>query len=171
MRCSRRKLLRLAAATAAFPVTAPVAWAQSYPTRLVRIVVGFPAGSGIDVVARLIAPGLSGRLGQPFIVENRPGAGTNIAPEAVVLAEPCGYTLLWVGPPAAINATLYDKLSFTFVRDIAPIGGVNREPNVVLVNSSVPAGTVPEFIIYAKANPGRISMASVGNGSVSHMAG
>jgi tripartite-type tricarboxylate transporter receptor subunit TctC len=137
----------------------------------VRIVVGFPAGSGVDVVARVMAQPLSERLGQPFVVENRPGAASNIATEGVARAAPDGYTLLWVGPPVAINATLYSKLDFVFLRDIAPIGGVNREPNVMLVNPSFPASTIPEFITYAKANSGKISMASVGNGSVSHMAG
>ena len=118
-----------------------------------------------------MAPLLSERLGQPIVIENRPGAASNLATEVVTRAAPDGYTLLWVGPPVAINATLYDKLNFDFLRDIAPIGGVNREPNVMLVHPSFPARTIPEFIAYAKANPGKISMASVGNGSVSHMAG
>jgi tripartite-type tricarboxylate transporter receptor subunit TctC len=167
----RRSFLHLAAGAAALPVVSRLASAQAYPSRPVRIVVGFPAGSGVDVVARLISPSLSERLGQPFVVENRPGAGSNIATEAVVRAVPDGYTLLWVGPPAAINATLYDKLNFNFLRDIAPVAGINREPNVMLVNPSFEAKTVPAFIAYAKANPGKISMASVGNGSVSHVAG
>ena len=167
----RRTFLQLVAGVAALPVVSRLASAQAYPSRPVRIVVGFPPGSGVDVVARLISPSLSERLGQPFVVENRPGAGSNIATEAVVRAAPDGYTLLWVGPPVAINATLYDKLNFNFLRDIAPVAGINREPNVMLVNPSFEAKTVPAFIAYAKANPGKISMASVGNGSVSHVAG
>ena len=171
MKIPRRKFLRLAMGAAALPAASPAVWAQGYPARPVRIVIGFPAGSGVDVVARVMAPPLSERLGQPLVVENRPGAASNLATEGVVRAPSDGYTLLWVGPPVAINATLYDKLNFVFLRDIAPIGGVNREPNVMLVNPSFPARTIPEFIAYAKANPGKISMASVGNGSVSHMAG
>jgi len=167
----RRYFLQLAAGVAALPVVSRLASAQAYPSRPVRIVVGFPPGSGVDVVARLMSPSLAERLGQPFVVENRPGAGSNIATEAVVRAAPDGYTLLWVGPPVAINATLYDKLNFNFLRDIAPVAGINREPNVMLVNPSFEARTVPAFIAYAKANPGKISMASVGNGSVSHVAG
>jgi tripartite-type tricarboxylate transporter receptor subunit TctC len=171
MKFPRRGFLHLAAAAAALPAVSWIASAQNYPSRPIRIVVGFPAGSGVDVVARLMGPSLSERLGQPIVIENRPGAGSNIVTEAVVRAAPDGYTLLWVGPPVAINATLYDKLNFNFLRDIAPVAGLNREPNVMLVNSSSPAKTVPEFIAYAKANPGKISMASVGNGSVSHVAG
>ena len=167
----RRYFLQLAAGVAALPVVSRPASAQAYPSRPVRIVVGFPPGSGVDVVARLMSPSLAERLGQPFVVENRPGAGSNIATEAVVRAAPDGYTLLWVGPPVAINATLYDKLNFNFLRDILPVAGINREPNVMLVNPSFEAKTVPAFIAYAKANPGKISMASVGNGSVSHVAG
>jgi tripartite-type tricarboxylate transporter receptor subunit TctC len=168
---SRRRLLQLAGGAAALPAVARRARAQAYPTRPVRVVVGFPAGSGVDVVARLIGPSLSERLGQPIVIENRPGASSNIATEAVVRAAPDGYTLLWVGPPVAINATLYDKLNFVFLRDIAPVAGINREPNMVLVNPAFPARTVPELIAYAKANPGKISVASVGTGSVSHVAG
>ena len=171
MKIPRRKFLRLAVGAAALPAVSPAVWAQGYPARPVRVVIGFPAGSGVDVVARVMAPPLSERLGQPLVVENRPGAASNLATEGVVRAPSDGYTLLWVGPPVAINATLYDKLNFVFLRDIAPIGGVNREPNVMLVSPSFPARTIPEFIAYAKANPGKISMASVGNGSVSHMAG
>jgi tripartite-type tricarboxylate transporter receptor subunit TctC len=171
VRFSRRAVLHLAAGTAVLPVAARLASAQAYPSRPVRIIVGFPPGSGVDIVSRLISPWLSERLGQPFVVENRPGAGSNIATEAVVRAAPDGYTLLWVGPPVAINATLYDKLNFNFLRDIAPVAGINREPNVMLVNPAFEAKTVPAFIAYAKANPGKISMASVGNGSVSHVAG
>src|SRR5713101_4929727 len=171
MKLPRRKFLHLAAGAAALPAVSHFAWAQTYPTRPVRLVVGFPPGGGTDITARLIGQWLSERLGQPFVVENRPGAGSNIATEGVVRAASDGYTLLWVGPPVAINAALYEKLNFVFLRDIAPVGGVNREPNVMLVNPSFPAKTVPEFIAYAKANPGKISMASVGNGSVSHVAG
>ncbi|MSP47611.1 MAG: tripartite tricarboxylate transporter substrate binding protein [Xanthobacteraceae bacterium] len=171
MKIPRRRFLRLAGGAAALPAVSCVAWAQAYPARPIRVVVGFPAGSGVDVVARVMTPLLSERLGQPVVVENRPGAASNIATEGVARSAPDGYTLLWVGPPVAINATLYEKLNFDFLRDIAPIGGVNREPNVMLVNPSFPAKTVPEFIAYAKANPGKISMASVGNGSVSHVAG
>ena len=167
----RRSVLHLAAGVAALPIALRFAFAQSYPSRPVRIVVGFPPGSGVDVVARLMSQSLSERFGQPFVVENRPGAGSNIATEAVVRAAPDGYTLLWVGPPIAINATLYDKLNFNFLRDIAPVAGINREPNVMVVNPSFPAKSVPEFIAYAKANPGKINMASAGNGSVSHVAG
>jgi tripartite-type tricarboxylate transporter receptor subunit TctC len=168
---SRRTMLLLAAGAAALPAASRSASAQAYPTRPVRIVVGFPAGSGVDVVARLVGPPLSERLGQPIVIENRPGASSNIATEAVVRAAPDGYTLLWVGPPVAINATLYDKLNFVFLRDIAPVAGINREPNMLLVNPVFPAKTVPELIAYARANPGKIGMASVGTGSVSHVAG
>ena len=147
------------------------AWAQTYPTRPVRIIVGFAAGSAVDILARLMGQWLSERLGQPFVIENRPGAGSNIATEAVVRAPPDGYTLLLVSPPNAINATLYDKLNFNFIRDIAPVASITRTPCVMLVNPSVPAKTVPEFIAYAKANPGKINMASGGNGTASHMAG
>ena len=131
----------------------------------------FPPAARVDIVARLVGPPLSERLGQPIVIENRPGASSNIATEAVVRAAPDGHTLLWVGPPVAINATLYDKLNFLFLRDIAPVAGINREPNMLLVNSVFPAKTVPELIAYAKANPGKIGMASVGTGSVSHVAG
>jgi tripartite-type tricarboxylate transporter receptor subunit TctC len=137
----------------------------------VRIVVGLTAGSASDIVARLVGQWLSGRLGQQFIVENRPGAGTNIAAEAVVRSAPDGYTLLLAASPNAINASLYDKLSFNFSRDIAPVAAISREPNVLVVNPSVPATTAPELIAYAKANPGRINMASAGNGSTSRLAG
>src|SRR5262245_27957087 len=130
MEIPRRCFLHLAAGAAALPASC-IAWAQTYPARPVRIIVGFAPGSGVDVVARLMAPSLSERLGQQFIIENRPGAGSNIATEAVVRAAPDGYTLLWVGPPAAINATLYDRLNFDFLRDVAPVAGINREPNVL----------------------------------------
>jgi tripartite-type tricarboxylate transporter receptor subunit TctC len=145
--------------------------AQSYPARAVRIVVGFTAGGSTDIGARLIGQWLQDRLGQPFVVENRPGAGTNIATESVVRAPPDGYTLLMVGPSSAVNATLYDKLSFVFLRDIAPVAGLTRQPQVLLANPSVPAATVPELIAYAKANPGRITMASAGTGSMGHLVG
>ena len=141
-------------------------WAQAYPSRPVRWIVGFAAGGTTDIVARLIGQWLSERLGQPFIIENRPGAGTNIATEAVVRAPADGYTLLFVGAANAINATLYDKLNFNFIRDIAPVAGIVRVPNVMVVNPSVPAKTVPEFIAYAKANPGKINMASSGDRDV-----
>jgi len=167
----RRQFLHLAAGAAALPSVSCFAWAQAYPTRPVRIVVGLTAGSASDIVARLVGQWLSERLGQPFVIENRPGAGTNIAAEAVVRSTPDGYTLLLVASPNAINASLYDKLSFNFIRDIAPVAAISREPNVVVVNPSVPTKTVPEFIAYAKANSGRINMASAGNGSTSHLAG
>jgi tripartite-type tricarboxylate transporter receptor subunit TctC len=168
---ARRQFLRLAACAAALPVLPRVGAAQSYPARTVRIVVGFTAGGSTDIGARLIGQWLQDRLGQPFVVENRPGAGTNIATESVVRAPPDGYTLLMVGPSSAVNATLYDKLSFVFLRDIAPVAGLTRQPQVLLVNPSVPAATVPELIAYAKANPGRITMASAGTGSMGHLVG
>ena len=148
-----------------------IARAQAYPSRPVRIIVGFAAGGSADIIARLIGQWLSERLGQPFVIENRPGAGSNIATEAVVQAPPDGYTLLLVTSANAINATLYDKLNFNFIRDIAPVASIIRVPNVMEVNPSVPAKTVPEFIAYAKANPGKINMASAGNGSSPHVAG
>jgi tripartite-type tricarboxylate transporter receptor subunit TctC len=168
---ARRQFLRLAACAAALPVLPRVAAAQPYPARSVRIVVGFTAGGSTDIGARLIGQWLQDRLGQPFVIENRPGAGTNIATEAVVRAPPDGYTLLMVGPSSAVNATLYDKLSFVFLRDIAPVAGLTRQPQVLLLNRSVPAATVPELIAYAKANPGRITMASAGTGSMGHLVG
>jgi tripartite-type tricarboxylate transporter receptor subunit TctC len=160
----------LAAGAAALPISR-IARAQAYPSRPVRVIVGVPAGGGFDIVARLIAQWLSEHLGQQFIVENRPGAGTNIATEAVVRAPADGYTILLVGPPAAINATLYEKLNFNFIRDIAPVAGISRDRNVMVVNASFPSKTVPEFIAYAKANPGKINMASAGIGTLSHCAG
>jgi tripartite-type tricarboxylate transporter receptor subunit TctC len=171
MKLSRRKSLHLAAAAAALPVMSRIAFALDYPTRPVRFVVGFPAGSATDIVARLIAQSLSERLGQQFIVDDRPGAGSNLAAEVVVRAEPDGYTLLQVASPNAINASLYDNLSFNFIRDIAPVAGIMRYPYVMVVNSSFPAKTVPEFIAYAKANPGKINMASAGNGTAPHVFG
>jgi len=171
MKLPRRKFLHLAAGAAALPAVSRIAWAQAYPTRPVRIIVSFaPAGSS-DIVARLMGQWLSERLGQPFVIENRPGAGGNIGTEAVVRASPDGYTLLIVGGWNAINATLYDKLSFNFIRDIAPVAGIHREPYVIAVHPSVPAKTVPEFIAYAKANPGKVTMASGGIGAPSHVSG
>jgi tripartite-type tricarboxylate transporter receptor subunit TctC len=171
MKLPRRKFLHLAAGAAALPAMSRIASALDYPTRPVRFVVGFPAGSATDIVARLIAQSLSGRLGQQFIVDDRPGAGSNLAAEVVVRAEPDGYTLLQVASPNAINATLYDNLSFNFIRDIAPVAGIMRYPYVMVVNSSFPAKSVPEFIAYAKANPGKINMASAGNGTAPHVFG
>ena len=171
MKLSRRRLLHLAAATAALSAAARRASAQSYPVRPVHIIAGFAAGGGVDITARLIGQWLSQRLGQNFITDNRPGAGGNIGTEAVVNAAPDGYTLLLATVPNAVNATLYEKLNFNFVRDIAPVAGIIRVPQVILVNPSVPAKTVPEFISYAKANPGKVNMASAGNGSAPHMAG
>jgi tripartite-type tricarboxylate transporter receptor subunit TctC len=168
----RRQFLHLAAGAAALPAVSRFTFAQAYPSRPVRIVVGFPAGGGADIVARLLGQWLSERLGQPFIVENRPGAASNIASEAVAKAAPDGYTLLLViMPPNAINATLYDKLNFNFIRDIAPIAGLTSDPLVMLLNPSVPVQSVPEFIAYAKTNPAKINMASGGIGSALHVAG
>ena len=148
-----------------------IAWAQTYPTRPVRIIVGFTAGGVNDTLARLIGQWLSERLGQPFIIENRPGAGGNVGTEAVVRSPADGYTLLLVQTPNAINATLYDKLNYNFIRDIAPVSSISLEPEVVVVNPSVPAKTVPEFIAYAKANPSQLNFASAGNGVAGHLAG
>jgi tripartite-type tricarboxylate transporter receptor subunit TctC len=167
----RRQFLHLAAGAAALPAVSQVARAQAYPTRPVRIVVGLAPGGVVDTLARLMGQWLSERLGQPFIIENRPGAGTNIATEAVVKAAPDGYTLLMVGPSSAINATLYDKLNFNFIRDIAPVATISGEASIMVVNPSVPAKTVPEFIAYAKANPGKINMGSAGNGTGTHVIG
>jgi tripartite-type tricarboxylate transporter receptor subunit TctC len=167
----RRQFLYLAAGAAAVPAVSRITWAQSYPTRPVRIVVGFPAGGGSDIVARLMGQWLSERLGQQFIVENKAGAGTNIGTEAVVRATPDGYTLLVATDANAINASFYQKLNFNFIHDIAPVAGLIRQPLVMEVIPSIPAKTVPEFIAYAKANPGKISMASFGTGSSSHVAG
>jgi tripartite-type tricarboxylate transporter receptor subunit TctC len=171
MKLPRRRFLHLAAGAAVLPAVSRNARAQTYPTRLVHIIVGFPPGGTFDITARLMGQWLSERLGQQFIVENRPGAGTNIGTEAVVRARPDGYTLLLAVTPNAVNATLYDKLNFNFSRDIAPIASIARSPSVMLVNPSIPAKTVPEFIAYAKANPGKINMASQGNGTSGHLAG
>jgi len=167
----RRKFLHLAAGAAALSALPRVARAQPYPTQPVRIIVGYPPGGATDAMARLIAQQLSERLGQQFIVDNRPGPGGNIGTEAVVRSQPDGYTLLLIFSANAINATFYDKLSFNFIRDIAPVAGIARSPFVMEVHSSVPAKTVPEFISYAKASPGKLRMASNGNGTTAHIAG
>ncbi|HEY2135358.1 MAG TPA: tripartite tricarboxylate transporter substrate binding protein [Xanthobacteraceae bacterium] len=171
MKLLRRRFLQLGAGAAALPALAPVAWAQTYPARPVRIVVGFTAGGSTDIAARLIGQALSERLGQPFVIENRPGAGTNLATELVVKSPPDGYTLVMVGPSATINATLYDKLNFVFLRDIAPVAGLTRQPQILLASPSLAANNVPELIAYAKANPGKITMASAGIGSMGHLTG
>ena len=171
MKLPRRQFLHLAAGAVTLSACLRIAVAQTYPTRPVKLVVGFPPGGGNDIVARLIAQWLSERLGQPFVVENRPGAGTNIATEGVVRAQPDGYTLLFVAPSSAINATLYEKLSFNFIRDIAPVASLMRLPNVMEVNLSVPVKTVPEFIAYAKADGSKINMASPGVGTSVHLSG
>jgi tripartite-type tricarboxylate transporter receptor subunit TctC len=171
MKLPRRKFIVLAAGAAALPALSRTAWAQAYPSRPVRILVGYAAGGSTDVLARLMAHWLTERLGQTVVVENRPGAGTNIATEAVVKAPPDGYTLLLVSAANAINKTLYPTLNFDFLRDIVPVAGLCYEPNAVLLNPSVPASTVPEFIAYAKANPGKITMASGGTGAASHVSG
>jgi tripartite-type tricarboxylate transporter receptor subunit TctC len=167
----RRQFLRLGAAATALPVLSRGADAQIYPTRPVRLISPFPAGGPNDILARLIGPWLSERLGQPFIIENRVGTGGNLGTEAAVKAAPDGHTLLMIGVVNTINATLYAKLAFDFERDIAPVAGVMRVPNVVTVNPSVPAKTIPELISYAKSNPGKLSMASGGTGTASHVAG
>ena len=171
MKLFRRQFLNLVARAVALPALSRTSWALDYPTRSVRIVVGFPAGTSSDIVARLIAQWLSERLGQQFVVENRPGAGTNVAAETVVQASPDGYSLVWVTQTNAINGTLYHSLKFNFIQDIQPVAGVIRVPTVMMVNPSVPAKTVPEFIAYAKANPGKINMASPGIGSANHVLG
>lgn len=170
MKFPRRKFLRLAVGAAALSAASRIVRAQAYPMRPVRIVVGPAAGGVVDGFARLLGQWLSERLGQPFVVENRPGAGGNIAAEVVVKSAPDGHTLLMVGPSSAINATLYSNLSFNFIRDIAPVAGFSREPQLLLVNPMLPAKTVPEFITYAKANPGKLNFASVGTGSGTHLA-
>ncbi len=171
MKLARRRFLHLAAGAAALPAASRIARAQTYPTRPVRIIVGFAAGGAFDIVARLMGQWLSERLAQPFIVENRPGAGTNIATEAVVRAPADGYTLLLGGAVNAVNATLYENLKFDFMRDIAPVAGIIRFPNLMEVNPSFPAKTVPEFISYAKANPGKVTFASTGIGTTQHLSG
>ena len=171
MKLPRRKFLHLATSAAALPVISRMSWAQSYPTQAVRLIVPFAAGAVNDITARLIGRWLSERLGQPFIIENRPGGGANIGIEAVVRAPADGYTLLVIGTTAAINATLFEKLNYNFIRDIAPVASIIRVPHVMQVNPSLPVTTVPEFIAYAKANPGKISMGSGGNGSPAHVIG
>ncbi len=171
MKLPRRQFLHLAVGAAALPAVSRIARAQAYPTRPVRWVVGTVAGSSPDTFARLIGQWLSDRLGRPFVIENRPGAGTNIATELVARAPPDGYTLLFITSANSINATLYDKLNFNFIRDIVPVATFVRVPNVMEVNPSFPAKTVPEFIAHTKANPGKVNMASAGNGTVSHVAG
>jgi tripartite-type tricarboxylate transporter receptor subunit TctC len=170
MKLPRRQFLHLASGAAALSTASRATRGQPYPARPVRLIVGVAPGSVPDIVARLIGQWLE-RLGQPFVVENRPGAGNNIAIEAVVRAPADGHTLLLVGPASATNATLYDKLSFNFLRDIAPVAGIVRVPNIMEVHPSVPARNLPEFIAYAKANPGKLSMASAGNGTIPHIAG
>jgi tripartite-type tricarboxylate transporter receptor subunit TctC len=169
MMLPRRKVLQLATGAIALPAVSRVAWAQGYPAQPVRMIVGFSAGQSIDILARISGQWLSERLSQPFVIENRPGAGGNIGAEAVVRAPPDGYTLLVIGANNVINTTLYKKLSFNFVRDIAPIAGIYRVHQVLVVDPSFPARTVAELITYAKENPGKINFASAGNGSVAHM--
>jgi tripartite-type tricarboxylate transporter receptor subunit TctC len=171
MKLPRRKFLHLAAGVTALPAVSHIARAQAYPTRPVRLIVPVAPAGATDILARLMGQWLSERLGQPFVIDNRPGGGTNIGTEAVVHAPADGYTLLMVGSFNAINATLYDKLNHNFIRDIAPVASVIRGPSVMVVNPSVPANTVPQFIAYAKANPGRISFGSSGIGSGNHLAG
>jgi tripartite-type tricarboxylate transporter receptor subunit TctC len=168
---ARRKFLHLAAGVVALPAVSRIAMAQNYPMRPVRIIVGFAAGGATDILARLMGEWLSERLGQQFVIDNRTGAGSNIATEATVRAPPDGYTLLLVNSANATNATLYDKLSFNFIRDIAPVAGIDRESFVMVVNPSFPAKTVPELIAYAKGNPRKINMASAGTGTPSHVSG
>src|ERR1017187_10091923 len=169
MKLLRRQFLYLVAGTAALPVITRVVRAQTYPTRPLHLIVGFPAGGPQDIVMRLLGQWLSERLGQSFVIENRPGASGNVGAEAVVRAAPDGYTLLSVSSPNAINATLYNNLNFTFIRDISPVASIMRVPLVMEVNPSVPVKTVPEFIAYAKANPGKINYASAGIGTPQHV--
>jgi tripartite-type tricarboxylate transporter receptor subunit TctC len=171
MKLLRRQFIKLAGATAAASALLRQASAGDYPTRPVHLIAGFAAGGGVDITARLIGQWLAERMGQSFIIENRPGAGGNIGTEAVVNAAPDGTTLLLATVPNAVNASLYEKLSFNFIRDIAPVAGIIRVPMVMLLNPSVPATTLPEFIAHAKANPDKVNMASAGNGSAPHLAG
>jgi tripartite-type tricarboxylate transporter receptor subunit TctC len=171
MKLPRRQFLHLAAGASALPAVARVARAQGYPSRPVRIIVGFAPGGAGDILARLIGQWLSERLGQQFVVDNRPGGSGNIGTEAVVRSPADGYTLLLAGTPNTVNVTLYEKLNFNFIRDIAPVAGVIRGSSVMVVNPSVPAKSIPEFIAYAKANPRKLNMASAGNGTASHVAG
>ena len=171
MKLPRRNFLHLAAGAAALPAVSRFAWAQTYPTRPVRWIVGYTPGGGNDIFARLMGQWLQERFGQPFVIENRPGAGSNIATEVVVNAPADGYTLLLANFANASNATLYDKLNFNFIRDITPVAGIVRVPNLMLVNLSVPTKTIPEFIAYAKANSGKVNMGSAGIGSTGQLAG
>ena len=170
MKYRRRQFLQMAASAAALPVVSRIAWAQTYPTRPVRWILGFPPGGPTDIVVRLIGQYLTEKTGQPFVIENRPGAGGNLATQAVVNASPDGYTILAIAHANAINATLYQNLSFNFIRDIAPVAGLVQMPNVLEVNPSVPVKTVSEFIAYAKANEGKVSYASSGSGTSAHLA-
>jgi tripartite-type tricarboxylate transporter receptor subunit TctC len=167
----RRHFLHLAAGAAALPTVSRLAWAQAYPERPVRLIVGFAPGGPADILARLIGQRLAEQLGQPFVIENRVGAGSSVAAEAVAKAAPDGYTLLLTTTAHAVNASLYDKLNFNFIRDIAPVAGIDREPLLMLVHPSLPATTVPEFIAYAKTNADKLNMASAGNGTVTHVSG
>ncbi len=171
MKIPRRQFLHLAAGAALLPAVTRTASAQGYPTRPIRLIIGYTPGGSADLTARLMGQWLSERLGQSFVIENRPGGGTNIATEAALRAAPDGYTLLLVAPANAINATLYSKLNFNFLQEMEPIAGIIRFPNVVVVNPSVPVKSIPELIAYAKANPGKLNMASSGNGSTIHMSG
>jgi tripartite-type tricarboxylate transporter receptor subunit TctC len=171
MRFPRRRFLQLAAGAAVLPAVSTIGAAQTWPARPVRLIIGYTPGGSADLTARLMGQWLSERLGQPFVIENRPGGGTNIATEAVVRAPSDGYTLLLAAPANAINATLYEKLNFNFLRDVEPVAGIIRFPNVVVVNPQVPVKSIPELIAYAKANPGKLNMASSGNGSTIHMSG
>src|SRR5882762_8849561 len=171
MKLSRRRFLEFAGGTIALPAATQAVRAQSYPNRPVRLIIGYTPGGSADLTARLMGQWLSERLGQSFIIENRPGGGTNIATEQALRATPDGYTLLLVAPANAINATLYDKLPFDFMKEMEPIAGIIRFPNVVVVHPSLPIKSIPELIAYAKANPGKLNMASSGNGSTIHMSG
>src|SRR5215510_9570052 len=171
MKLPRRNFLHLATGAVALPAVSRIAWAQAYPTRPVRLIVPVAPAGASDITARLIGQWLSEQLGQQFVINNKPGGGTNIGTEAVVRAPADGYTLLMVGSANASNATFYDKLNYNFIRDIAPVAGIIRQPFVMAVHPSVPAKTVPELIAYAKANPGRINMASAGTGAGSHVTG
>jgi tripartite-type tricarboxylate transporter receptor subunit TctC len=169
MTLARRTFLRLAAGAAVLSAASRMARAQTYPARPVRVIVGFPPGGGIDIIARLMGQWLSERLGQPFVIENRPGASSNIATKAAVRAAPDGYTILMVGVFNAVNTTLYEKLNFNFIRDIMPVATITRAPNIMVVHPSFPAKTVPDFIAYARANPGKVDMASDGIGNNGHV--
>src|SRR5262245_40276693 len=171
MKLPRRRFLHLAAGAAALPAASGVAWEQSYPSRPVRWIVGFTPAGGNDIIARLMGQWLAERLGQPFVIDNRPGASTNIAAEAVINAPPDGYTLFLTNLSSAVNATLYEKLNLNFIRAMAPVVGISRAPLIMAVHPSSPATTVPEFVAHAKADPGRINMGSAGIGSAGHLAG